>query len=178
MIVIDDDVEGALTLADLERAGDPNFDFEAAWRAVAPEDLVTIIYTSGTTGPPKGAQWTHANVMAMLRSWAEILPLPTQAVSYLPLAHAGERMLTHFMPLGEAATVTCVDDYKKVLEAVADAHPDFLATVPRTWVKLRIAIEAQIDGIADDDERDRSARCARRRPQAHPGRAGGRGRPG
>ena len=39
------------------------FDFEAAWRAVEPDDLLTLIYTSGTTGPPKGVQLTHANLM-------------------------------------------------------------------------------------------------------------------
>ena len=41
-----DDVEGA----------DPDFDVEPHWRAVEPEDLLTLIYTSGTTGPPKGVQ--------------------------------------------------------------------------------------------------------------------------
>ena len=43
----------------LEQMGDPSFDFEAAWRAVAPDDVLTLIYTSGTTGPPKGVQLTH-----------------------------------------------------------------------------------------------------------------------
>src|SRR4029079_295069 len=32
------------------------FDAEPHWRAVGPEDVVTLIYTSGTTGPPKGVQ--------------------------------------------------------------------------------------------------------------------------
>ena len=52
----------ALTVADVEAEGDPDFDFEAAWRAVEPDDLLTLIYTSGTTGPPKGVQLTHANL--------------------------------------------------------------------------------------------------------------------
>ena len=47
-----DDVEGA----------DPDFDVEARWRAVEPEDLLTLIYTSGTTGPPKGVQLVHRNL--------------------------------------------------------------------------------------------------------------------
>src|ERR687892_1809542 len=33
---------------------DPTFDAERHWRAVGPEDVLTLIYTSGTTGPPKG----------------------------------------------------------------------------------------------------------------------------
>jgi long-chain acyl-CoA synthetase len=160
LIVLDvDAVEHGLTLSEVEQAGgtgsdfDFDFDFEGRWRSVSPDDIVTIIYTSGTTGPPKGAQWSHANVMAVLRSWATVLPLPHASVSYLPLAHAGERMLTHYMPLGEAGTVTSVPDHTKVMNAVREAHPDFLATVPRTWVKLRSAIEAQIDATECEAER-------------------------
>ena len=43
------------------------FDFEASWRAVKPDDVLTLIYTSGTTGPPKGVQLTHANELAECR---------------------------------------------------------------------------------------------------------------
>lgn len=39
------------------------FDFESTWRAVQPEDIVTLIYTSGTTGNPKGVEMTHANLL-------------------------------------------------------------------------------------------------------------------
>ena len=46
--------DGHDPLADVE--GRPGFDAEPHWRAVGPDDLVTLIYTSGTTGPPKGVQ--------------------------------------------------------------------------------------------------------------------------
>ena len=56
VIVVDaGGTDEAMTIADVEAEGDPEFDFEAAWRAVAPEDVLTLIYTSGTTGPPKGS---------------------------------------------------------------------------------------------------------------------------
>ena len=45
------------------RGPDPDFDAEPHWRAVEPEDLLTLIYTSGTTGPPKGVQLVHRNLM-------------------------------------------------------------------------------------------------------------------
>src|SRR2546425_129943 len=44
-------------LPQLEARGQGSgLDFEAAWRAVQPDDLLTLIYTSGTTGDPKGVQ--------------------------------------------------------------------------------------------------------------------------
>ena len=154
LIVVDGQADGALSTEDVVARADASFDFTGTWQSVTPEDLVTIIYTSGTTGPPKGAQWSHNNVMSMLRSWAAELPLPTRAVSYLPLAHAGERMLTHYMPLGAGATVTLCPSYQEVLAHVQESHPDFLATVPRTWVKLRAAINGQIDAIHDEQIRE------------------------
>jgi long-chain acyl-CoA synthetase len=42
LIVVDaDDLDEALTIADVEAEGDPEFDFEAAWRAVEPDDTLT-----------------------------------------------------------------------------------------------------------------------------------------
>ena len=38
---------------------------------VSPEDLALLTYTSGTTGPPKGAMNSHANVLAVARSFAD-----------------------------------------------------------------------------------------------------------
>jgi len=34
-------------------------DFQASWKAVGPEDPVSLIYTSGTTGKPKGVLYSH-----------------------------------------------------------------------------------------------------------------------
>ena len=55
VVVVDGEAPaGTISLAELEAMGEPGFDFEAAWRAVEPEDVLCLIYTSGTTGPPKG----------------------------------------------------------------------------------------------------------------------------
>ena len=67
VIVVDGDgEEGSLTVRDVEDRREDDFDFEAAWRAVEPEDVLTLIYTSGTTGPPKGVQLTHANLVSAI----------------------------------------------------------------------------------------------------------------
>jgi long-chain acyl-CoA synthetase len=69
VIVVDGEApEGTISIEELEAMGDPGFDFEAAWRAVEPSDVLCLIYTSGTTGPPKGVQLTHANMVAVWRA--------------------------------------------------------------------------------------------------------------
>lgn len=40
---------------------------------VVAEDLALLTYTSGTTGPPKGAMNSHANVVAVARSFADFV---------------------------------------------------------------------------------------------------------
>jgi long-chain acyl-CoA synthetase len=59
---------GVMTWASLVQKGrelfasDPG-SFESTWRAVGPEDTISLIYTSGTTGPPKGVVYSHNNVL-------------------------------------------------------------------------------------------------------------------
>jgi long-subunit acyl-CoA synthetase (AMP-forming) len=153
IIVVDGEADGCLTLDDVAARAPVDFDFESTWRAVQPEDLLTIIYTSGTTGPPKGAQWTHANAIAELRAWSQIHPLPTRCISYLPFAHAGERMLGHYMPLAHGATITCCEDRTQLVAHIIDVHPNFLVSVPTLWVKLMTTIRSSIECVEDEHVR-------------------------
>jgi long-chain acyl-CoA synthetase len=74
-IVLDGPQDDEISLEELE-AGEPvgDFDFEASWRDVQPDDVLTLIYTSGTTGPPKGVQLTHFNELAECRMLHEASP--------------------------------------------------------------------------------------------------------
>ena len=63
-VIVIDGPGGALTLDELVGRAAPGFDFNAAWRAVAPDDILTIAYTSATSGPPKGVEHTHASALA------------------------------------------------------------------------------------------------------------------
>src|ERR687892_1827887 len=69
VIVIDDGGE-------VESHASEDFDFEAAWRAVEPDDVLTLIYTSGTTGPPKGVELTHANLIEAVDGLGQGIPFP------------------------------------------------------------------------------------------------------
>src|SRR4051794_37375585 len=77
IVVVDGDApEGGLTLEELEQKRDDDFDFDAAWQAIEPDDTLTLIYTSGTTGNPKGVQITHRNIIEAVRSYAQIIDFP------------------------------------------------------------------------------------------------------
>ena len=78
--------EGTLGWSD-GRGRRPGFDVEAAWRAVEPDDLLTLIYTSGTTGPPKGVQLAHRNLLAAVASVERdrsSSPTARKVISWLP----------------------------------------------------------------------------------------------
>jgi long-chain acyl-CoA synthetase len=147
-----------LTLSDVESAQPPAaFDFEAAWRGVAPADLLTLIYTSGTTGPPKGVQLTHANEVAQCRGIEEVAHPRAggSIVSFLPHAHIADRGLSHYAQMVWGHTITCCPDVTQVFAHVADCHPTFFGAVPRVWEKLKAALEAGIE--ADPDQSRRAA---------------------
>ena len=158
LIVLDAAGEQALTLADLEEAQPgTEFDFDAAWRAVRPDDILTLIYTSGTTGPPKGVQLTHANELAECRGIDAVgRPRPGgSVVSFLPHAHIADRGLSHYANMVWGHTVTCCPEVTQVFAHVAECRPTFWGGVPRVWEKLKAALEAGID--AEPDERKRTA---------------------
>ena len=155
VVVVDGEASGgAITLAALEAMGEPGFDFEAAWRAVEPEDLVTLIYTSGTTGPPKGVQLTHANVMAAFNSFDELLRLDSSSrlLSWLPMAHIAERNATHYAPIAFGAGATCCPDPRQVVAYLTEVRPHWFFAVPRVWEKLKAAMEI---GFAADPDPER-----------------------
>src|SRR5512133_1230594 len=132
-------------LLDELTGGDEAFDLEPHWRAVAPDDVLTLIYTSGTTGAPKGVELTHANMLAELRGVHAAVPLEGGGrwVSFLPSAHIADRWGSHYSALMTYGhTVTPVADPTQVFAVVAQVRPTLFGGVPRVWEKLRAALEA------------------------------------
>lgn len=157
VVVIDADAPETTTLAAVEAAPAAGFDFDAAWRAVRPEDVLTLIYTSGTTGPPKGVELTHAGTLAQWRGLAEVLPLRLggRVISYLPAAHIADRSGIHYAQMLFGAQITSIADPRQIAAALPQVRPTMWGAVPRVAEKLKAAIEAQI--AADPDETKRAA---------------------
>jgi len=125
--------------------GDEDFDLEPHWRAVTPDDVLTLIYTSGTTGPPKGVELTHASMLAELRGVHAAIPLESGGrwISFLPSAHVADRWGSHYSALMTYGhTVTPVADPTELFGVVAQVRPTSFGGVPRVWEKLRAALEA------------------------------------
>ncbi|WP_421840519.1 amino acid adenylation domain-containing protein [Mycobacterium sp.] len=66
----------ASVVVDMSRAAqdraDVGLDGQSAARS---DDIAYVLYTSGSTGKPKGARITHKNVLSLLRSCGEVLPV-------------------------------------------------------------------------------------------------------
>jgi long-chain acyl-CoA synthetase len=146
---------GTADLEELTAAGDPDFDFEASWRSVTPDDLATLIYTSGTTGPPKGVELTHDNLLWTGRAWLEVTGLAPDGrlMSYLPMAHLADRVVAHYLAIISGASITCIADPKAAVPAIADTEPTLWLGVPRVWEKLKASLEAGFASERDEARR-------------------------
>jgi long-subunit acyl-CoA synthetase (AMP-forming) len=153
VVLVDAAEQGLLTLDDLERSHVRGFDFEAAWRAVEPDDVITLIYTSGTTGPPKAVQLTHANVLFECRALHEAVPTEPggRIISYLPSAHVGDRATVHLgASICFGRTVVSVADLRQFAAALVEVRPTVFGGVPRVWEKLKAGLEAA--GLRDPSQ--------------------------
>ena len=161
----DADPELVMTWDDFLAAGDEvsDADFDAARAKVKPQDLATFVYTSGTTGPPKAVMLTHSNIMWTARSSEAIIPLGEatkgKAVSYLPLSHIAERMLTHFLQIYYGTTTCFAESLDTLLADLQAIKPTYFFGVPRVWEKFYAGVQAK---MAQADPNDRKTKLARK----------------
>jgi len=122
-----------------------------------PDDLATVIYTSGTTGPPKGVVLDHRNIVWTAEAYRHLLEIdPTgwRVVSYLPMAHIAERMLSHYLGVLSAFEVTTCPEAGLVAQYLPEARPQSFFAVPRVWEKFQAALQAALG--ADEESRARA----------------------
>ncbi|MCX7141792.1 MAG: AMP-binding protein [Proteobacteria bacterium] len=110
------------------------------------EDIGLMIYTSGSTGKPKGAMISYANIRAVTPGIAERLGLDadTTHLSYLPLCHVAEQMLTTFVPIYLGSQVNFGESIRTVQEDLREVAPNMFLGVPRIWEKLHAAINIKM----------------------------------
>ncbi|MEQ8276973.1 MAG: long-chain fatty acid--CoA ligase [Deltaproteobacteria bacterium] len=125
-----------------------NSDVDLAERraAIRGDDLAILVYTSGTTGPPKGVMLSHTNII-----WA-CHALKTAAgafaddefLSFLPLCHIAERIVTVFHQIVNGSVVSFAEALDTVADNLAEVRPSFLFAVPRIWEKMMNGVELRM----------------------------------
>jgi long-subunit acyl-CoA synthetase (AMP-forming) len=157
VVVIDGEApEGTISIGEIEGMGDPDFDFEAAWRAVEPDDVLCLIYTSGTTGPPKGVQLSHGNMVAVWRACDQVQATKPggRMISFLPSAHIADRWAGIYAQMFYGNCVFCCPDPRQMVAYSIEVKPTVWGGVPRIWEKLKAAIEIGIAAEADEAKRE------------------------
>ena len=131
-------------------------DLRAGAQLAAPGDLATIIYTSGTTGNPKGVKLTHHNLLwtgeSLLESmkWTREEASGCRIVSYLPMAHIAERMVSHYGLVFYGYEVTTCPEPGQIAAYAREIRPELLFGVPRVFEKIYGGVAA---ALAADPEK-------------------------
>jgi Long-chain acyl-CoA synthetases (AMP-forming) len=115
------------------------------------DDLVTIIYTSGTTGTPKGVMLSHNNILSNVQAAQNCLPPfeNMRALSFLPLNHIFERMITFFY-LFRGIGIYYAESLETIGDNLKEVKPHLFTTVPRLLEKVYdriMAKGAELTGI-------------------------------
>ncbi len=151
-----------LTWADFAALGRERFAADpgavsARIAAIRPQDAVTLLYTSGTTGNPKGVLLTHHNVLyevTVTISNGSVATMRGRSVSYLPLAHIAERLITIYLPIATAGHVHFCPVPTELISMVGRARPTGFFGVPRVWEKVRAGIQALLTMEQDESKRE------------------------
>lgn len=114
--------------------------------AINPQDTAMMIYTSGTTGPPKGAMITHHNILSLTESFMAANPVyqSDEMLSYLPLAHIYENLISMFQAVWSGGTVNFVESIDTLAQNLKEISPTVFASVPRIWEKFASMIEIRM----------------------------------
>jgi len=111
---------------------------------VKSEDLLTLIYTSGTTGKPKGVMLTHNNLVSNVIECTPCFPLTSdsKALSFLPLCHIYERMLS-YLYINIGISIAYAESLETIGDNLKEVHPNLFCTVPRLLEKVYDKIVAK-----------------------------------
>ncbi|MDD2711570.1 MAG: AMP-binding protein [Simplicispira sp.] len=138
-----------VTFEDVEKTGTAvgsSAPIDAALARQQLDDIGLMIYTSGSTGKPKGAMISWRNMRGVVPGIVDRLGITqgTSHLSYLPLCHVAEQMLTTFAPIYTGAQVHFGESIRTVQEDLREIAPTMFLGVPRIWEKLHASISIKL----------------------------------
>ncbi|NOY55928.1 MAG: long-chain fatty acid--CoA ligase [Actinobacteria bacterium] len=155
IVLMSDDavgVEGVLTWDEFVAGGRDISDDTVDTRldALGPRDGGTLIYTSGTTGPPKAVVLPHEALAYMARVLIDIVPVGPEdrVISYLPLSHIAEQVITLITPAVSGHMVYYETDIRRLAETIKEVRPTVFFAVPRVWEKFYAGVNEAVSSAA------------------------------
>jgi long-chain acyl-CoA synthetase len=138
--------------------------YDEATSNIRPEDLATFVYTSGTTGPPKAVMLSHANIWWTCTHSEQHVPIGDgesgRALSYLPLSHIAERMISHLLQIYHGTQTWFGGGVPTLIEDLQACKPTYFFAVPRVWEKFYAGVTAKMAAADPDDRKVKIAKKA------------------
>ncbi len=115
--------------------------------AIRPDQLATLIYTSGTTGTPKGVMLSHSNLVETARICDGLHDLGAgdRTLSYLPLAHIAEQMISIHLAVYSGFAVYYAESIDQFAANLGEVEPTIFFGVPRVWERIHAGITAKLE---------------------------------
>jgi long-chain acyl-CoA synthetase len=161
----DADGDLVMTWDELLAAGDAIEEarYEELASSIDPESLATFVYTSGTTGPPKAVMLTHENIWWTCTHSEQQIPIAHgdgRCLSYLPLSHIAERMISHLLQIYYGTQTWFATSIDTLLSDLQECRPSYFFGVPRVWEKFYAGIQAKMAAADPDDRKTKLAHKA------------------
>jgi len=119
-------------------------ELEARIAAQKADDTCTLIYTSGTTGQPKAVMITHDNLTWTAKQMVDAtgIEVGSNLLSYLPLSHIAEQMISMHSPMHIGGCVWFAESIDLLGDNLREVRPHIFLGVPRVWEKIQAKMEA------------------------------------
>ena len=110
-------------------------------------DIALIVYTSGSTGKPKGAMLTWQNISFTAESAISenLFSSADSCVSYLPLCHVAEQLVSVTTGIGAGIEVNFGESLRTVQRDLQEIAPTVFLGVPRIWEKMHSSLQVKLD---------------------------------
>ncbi len=145
-------VDGARHWSEILEDGKQNprvNEIEIIKNGIKASDLLTILYTSGTTGNPKGVMLSHDNLISNSLASQTLCPFQSEwrALSFLPLNHVYERMLTTLY-MFRGISIYYAESMDLIGPNLKEVKPQVFSTVPRLLEKIYDKIIASATNLS------------------------------